>query len=58
VIKRHLAKEVSRLKQKLGGDILVNGSGELVHALRQNDLIDEYRLMVFPVVLGKGERLF
>jgi dihydrofolate reductase len=40
------------------GDILVNGSARLVHALMQEGLVDEYRLMVFPVVLGTGKRLF
>jgi dihydrofolate reductase len=58
VIKGNLAEEVSKLKQQTGGDILVNGSGQLVHALMENDLVDEYRLMVFPVVLGSGKRLF
>jgi dihydrofolate reductase len=58
VIKGDLASEVSKLKQEPGGDILVNGSAQLVHALMENDLVDEYRLMVFPVVLGSGKRLF
>ena len=57
-IKGDIAQEVSRLKQQPGQDILVFGSGRLVHALHERDLIDEYRLMIFPVVLGSGKRLF
>ncbi len=58
LIKGNIAEEVSKLKQQPGQDILVAGSGELVHTLMQHDLIDEYRLMVFPIVLGSGKRLF
>ena len=58
LIKGPLAEEISKLKQQPGQDVLVFGSGELVNHLTQQDLIDEYRLMVFPVVLGSGKRLF
>jgi dihydrofolate reductase len=50
--------EVSQLKQDDGGSILVNGSCDLVHTLIENSLVDEMRLMVFPIVLGMGRRLF
>ena len=58
LIEGDVAEEVSRLKQQPGHDILIYGSGELLHTLMQHDLIDEYRLMVYPVVLGSGKRLF
>ena len=58
LIKANVAEEISRLKQQPGGDILVNGSAQLVHALIKHDLIDEYRLMVFPIAVGTGKRLF
>jgi dihydrofolate reductase len=53
-----LSAEVNRLKDEVEGDVLVNGSVQLVSALAEAGLIDEWRLMVFPVVLGKGKRLF
>jgi dihydrofolate reductase len=53
-----LAAEVARIKDEHDGDILVNGSAQLVQALGELGLVDEYRLMVFPIVLGKGKRLF
>jgi dihydrofolate reductase len=58
VIGPNVADELDALKQQRGGDILVYGSGELLRTLLQHDLVDELRLMVFPVVLGKGKRLF
>jgi dihydrofolate reductase len=53
-----VAGEVGKLKQELDGDIVVHGSARLVQALVERDLVDELRLMVFPVVLGTGKRLF
>jgi dihydrofolate reductase len=58
VIKDDIAGEVGKLKEKFPNDIVVHGSATLVNALKEHDLVDEYRLMVFPVVLGKGKRLF
>ena len=53
-----VVEEVTKLKQTVGGDIVIHGSGQLVQTLLEHDLIDELRLMVFPVVLGTGKRLF
>ncbi len=53
-----VAAEVAKLKDGPGGDILVAGSAQLVQTLLQNGLVDELRLMVFPVALGAGKRLF
>ena len=58
VIKNNIAAEVSKLKSQSGANILVAGSGQLVDLLIQNQLIDEYRLMVFPIILRSGKRLF
>ena len=49
---------VAKLKTELRGDILVHGSFTLVNALKRHDLVDEYRLMVFPIILGSGRRMF
>ena len=51
-------EEVSKLKREVDGEILVPASIQLVRTLLEHDLADELRLMVFPVVLGAGERLF
>jgi dihydrofolate reductase len=53
-----LPREVARLKAQYDGDILVQGSATLVQALAEQGLVDEYHLMVHPVVLGKGKRIF
>jgi dihydrofolate reductase len=50
--------EITKLKQEQDGNIVVHGSAQLVQTLIENDLVDELRLMVFPVVLGTGKRLF
>jgi dihydrofolate reductase len=58
VLKGDLVEEVSKLREGAEGDIVVHGSAQLVQALLEHDLVDEVRLMVFPVVLGTGKRLF
>jgi dihydrofolate reductase len=58
VLKGDLVEEVTKLKQEVDGEILVPASIQLVRTLLEHDLVDELRLMVFPVVLGSGERLF
>ena len=58
VLKGNLVNEVSKLKQQLAGDIVVPASFQLVRTLIEHDLADELRLMIYPVVLGAGERLF
>jgi dihydrofolate reductase len=58
VLSGELVEEVTKLKQEVDGVILVAGSAQLVQGLIENDLVDELRLMVFPVVLGSGKRLF
>jgi len=58
VIHGNLADEIRRLRQMPGNDLLLSGSGQLFNALMRENLIDLYRFMVHPVVLGKGMRLF
>jgi dihydrofolate reductase len=58
VLDGELADEVAKLKEQQHGDIVVHGSAQLVQGLLENDLVDELRLMVFPVVLGSGKGLF
>lgn len=58
VIGADFAGDVAQLKKQVEGDILVAGSAQLVRGLAQHELVDEYRLMVFPIVLGSGKRLF
>jgi dihydrofolate reductase len=58
VLKGDAVEEVSKLKQELDGEIVVPASIQLVRTLLEHDLVDELRLMVYPVVLGAGERLF
>jgi dihydrofolate reductase len=58
VIKGDVAKAVTELREQLDGNIVVHGSVQLVQYLLENDLVDELRLMVFPVVLGRGKGLF
>jgi dihydrofolate reductase len=58
VLRGDLVTEVSKLKQEIDGDIVVYASGQLARSLMEHDLVDELRLMVYPFVLGAGERLF
>ena len=58
IVSGDVVDEIRKLKQSEGGDLLVAGSARLVHTLIENDLVDEYRLMIFPVVLGAGKRMW
>ena len=58
MIRGDVAAEVARLKAQPGGDLLVEGSCQLVHTLVAHGLVDDYRLMVFPIILGSGKRWF
>jgi dihydrofolate reductase len=58
VIRGDVPAEIAKLRAQPGGDLLVEGSSRLVHTLIEHGLVDEYRLMVFPIVLGAGKRLY
>src|SRR5215467_12341520 len=58
LLKGDFADEVAKLKAQPGQDLLIYGSGQLVNALHPHGLIDEYQLMVFPVIVGEGQHLF
>lgn len=58
VLTGDVAEAVTALKQQEGGEIQVTGSGELIQTLIRHDLVDEYRLLIFPVLIGSGKRLF
>jgi dihydrofolate reductase len=58
IISQNVVDEVRKLKEQPGKNIYVDGSSVLVHTLAQHDLVDEYSLLVYPVVLGSGKQLF
>jgi class 3 adenylate cyclase/dihydrofolate reductase len=58
IINGDVAEEIAKLKEQSGGDIMLYGSADLLNSLIPHDLVDEYRIMVFPVLLGSGKRLF
>lgn len=58
ILRGDVSEEVRKLKEQVDGDVLMFGSSRLVQSLIENDLIDEYRLMVYPILLGGGRRLF
>ena len=58
LISQDAAAHIARLKEESGGDIQVAGSGDLIQTLLKHDLVDEFRLWIFPVMVGPGKRLF
>ena len=58
IIKENVVEEITKLRQQPGGDILIPGSATLVQSLMETDLIDEYRFLVHPIVMGSGKRAF
>ena len=58
IIETNIVDEIAKLKKQSGGDILMAGSMTLLQTLMEHDLVDEYRLLTYPIVLGKGKRLF
>ena len=58
ILSDNVVQEITKLKDQSGQHILVAGSGKLVQTLTQHNLVDEYRLMVYPLILGSGKRLF
>jgi len=58
VLRGDVVEEVTRLKERHQGDIVVHGSPQLAQTLIEHDLVDELRLMVYPVIVGAGKRLF
>lgn len=58
IISKNVVEEVRKLKEQPGQNIVLDGSSVLVHTLIENDLVDEYALHVYPLVLGSGKRLF
>jgi dihydrofolate reductase len=58
IISENILEEIKKLKENKGGDLVVHGSGELVRFLTENNLVDQFNFLVYPVVLGEGKRLF
>jgi dihydrofolate reductase len=58
VIEGNVADEVKKLKDDIDGDILIAGSGQLIRTLLEEGLVDEWRLMIFPIIVGQGKHLF